>query len=201
MFYWFVKGIFHPFARLYLGLTREGIDHLPRRGPGIVVCNHASYMDPIILGSATPRALRFMVLQWMYDLVLLRWFYWGMGTVPVRAEGQDSRAIRTALRILGSGGLLAIFPEGTRSADGRLVEPRPGAALIATMAGVPVFPAWIDGARRSLPVGGRFPKPARIHVRFGPPLTCPPKGARDRETIAAFSATMHEAIRRLEPAA
>ncbi len=200
MFYWFVKGIFHPFVRLYLGLTREGIDHLPRKGPGIVVCNHASYMDPIILGSAAPRRLRFMVLQWMYDLLLIRWFYWGMGTVPVRSEGQDARAIRSALRVLGSGGLLAIFPEGTRSADGRLIDPRPGAALIATMAGVPVIPAWIDGARQSLPVGGRFPKPARIHVRFGPPLACPLNGARDRETLGAFSAAMHEAIRRLEPA-
>lgn len=200
MFYWFVKGIFHPFVRLYLGLTREGIDHLPRKGPGIVVCNHASYMDPIILGSAAPRRLRFMVLQWMYDLLLIRWFYWGMGTVPVRSEGQDARAIRSALRVLGSGGLLAIFPEGTRSADGRLIDPRPGAALIATMAGVPVIPAWIDGARQSLPVGGRFPKPARIHVRFGPPLACPLNGARDRETLGAFSAAMLEAIRRLEPA-
>jgi 1-acyl-sn-glycerol-3-phosphate acyltransferase len=124
-----------------------------------------------------------------------------MGTIPVRAEGQDSRAIRTALRTLASGGMLAIFPEGTRSPDGRMIDPRPGAALIATMSGAPVIPAFIDGARRSMPVGGRFPKPARIHVRFGPPLTCPPAAGRDRESIAAFSAALHEAIRRLEPAA
>jgi 1-acyl-sn-glycerol-3-phosphate acyltransferase len=63
MFYWFVKGVFYPFVRLYLDLTRDGLEHLPRRGGAIVVSNHVSYMDAILLGSASPRPVHFIVLQ------------------------------------------------------------------------------------------------------------------------------------------
>ncbi len=201
MFYWFVKGIFHPFARLYLGLTRDGLEHLPRRGPAIVICNHASYIDPILLGSASPRPIHFVVLQWMYDLLLLRWFYWGMATIPVRGEGQDSKGVKRALRALTRGRVVGIFPEGTRSADGAVRDTRPGAAMIAALSGAPVVPAYIDGARESLPVGGRFPLPVRVHVRFGPPLRFTRHaGRRDRDSLLDFSRQMLEAIRRLEPA-
>jgi len=197
MFYWFVKGIFFPFAWLYLGLTRDGLEHLPRRGPAIVVSNHASYADAIILGSAAPRPIHFVVLQSMYDLLLIRWFYWGMGTIPVRAEGQDSGSIKRAVRLLSAGGILGVFPEGGRSADGALSQPRLGAAMIAALSGAPVVPVYIDGARDSLPVGGAFPKPARIHVRFGPPLRFDRRRGEGRESLAAFAREMLEAIRRL----
>jgi 1-acyl-sn-glycerol-3-phosphate acyltransferase len=202
LFYWFVKGVFYPFVRLYLGLTRDGLEHLPRRGPAIVISNHASYADPILLGSAAPRPIHFVVLQSMFDLVLLRWFYWGMGTIPVRAEGQDSRGIKQALRLLSSGRLLGIFPEGTRSSDGRLMEPRLGAAMIAALSGAPVVPAFIEGAREVLPVGGRFPAPRPVHVRFGPPLRFDRSAmAADREGLRRFARDMLEAIERLRPAA
>ena len=123
MFYWIVKGIFFPFVHFYLGLTRDGLENLPRRGPAIVVSNHTSYADAIILGSAAPRPIHFIVLQRMFDLLLIRWFYWGMGTIPVRAEGQDSKGIKRALRLLASGRVLGVFPEGSRSPDGHLSEP------------------------------------------------------------------------------
>lgn len=201
MFYWFVKGIFYPFVRLYLGLTRDGLEHLPKRGPAIVICNHTSYVDPILLGSAAPRAIHFVVLQWMYDLVLLRWFYWGMGTIPVRGTGQDSKGVRRALRFLERGRVVGIFPEGSRSADGKLAATRPGAAMIAALSGAPVVPAYIDGARDSMPVGSSYPGPARIHVRFGPALRYLPGERRlGRESLVAFAGRMEEAIRRLEPA-
>lgn len=201
MFYWFVKAIFYPFVTLYLGFTRDGLEHLPRRGPVIVVSNHASYMDAILLGSASPRPIHFIVLQWMYEMLVIRWFYWGMGTIPVRA-GSDARGIRKALRVLSSGDVVGVFPEGTRSADGRLREAQPGAALLAALSGAAVVPAFIDGARDSMPVGTRFPRPARIHVRFGPALRFPEgRGARDREALMEFAQRMEAAIRALEPMA
>jgi 1-acyl-sn-glycerol-3-phosphate acyltransferase len=201
MFYWFIKGLIYPFACLYLGLTREGIEHLPKRGPVIVVSNHVSYIDSILLGSASPRPIHFIVLQWMYDLLFIRWFYWGMGTIPVRLDGQDSRGIKRAVKVLKKGRVLGIFPEGSRSVDGKVQETRPGAALIAALSGAPVVPAFIDGARDSLPVGGRFPRPARTHVRFGPPLRfLQDKRARGRGPLREFSQSVEEAIRRLDPA-
>jgi 1-acyl-sn-glycerol-3-phosphate acyltransferase len=202
MFYWFVKGIFFPFVHFYLGLTRDGLENLPRKGPVIVVSNHTSYADAIILGSASPRPIHFIVLRWMYDLLLIRWFYWGMGTIPVRAEGQDSKGIKRALRLLSTGRVLGVFPEGSRSVDGQLAEPRLGAAMIAAMSGAVVVPVHIDGARESLPVGGVFPKPARIHVRFGPPLRFDRERlGSGREGLSTFASEMLHAIRRLEPAA
>lgn len=201
MFYWFVKGVFYPFVRLYLGLTRDGTEHLPRRGSAIVISNHASYMDAILLGSASPRPIRFIVLRWMYDLVFLRWFYWGMGTIPVRA-GTDARGLKRAVRALREGRIVGVFPEGTRSPDGRVGEARPGAALLAAWTGAPVVPAYIDGARESMPVGGRFPKPARIHVRFGPPIRLDAgRGLRERGGVAEFTRRMETALRALEPGA
>ncbi len=202
MFYWFVKGLCFPFARFYLGLTRDGLEHLPRRGPAIVVSNHASYADAILLGSASPRPIHFLVLQWMYDHLLIRWFYWGMGTIAVSGEGRDSKGIKRALRLLSSGRVLGVFPEGARSADGTVSALRLGAAMIAALSGAPVVPAWIDGARDSLPVGGVFPKPARIHVRFGKPLRFDKgRGGGGREALGTFAQEMLDAIRRLEPAA
>lgn len=201
MFYWFVKGVFFPFVHFYLGLTRDGLEHVPRRGPAIVVSNHASYADAIILGSAAPRPIHFIVLRRMYDLLFIRWFYWGMGTVPVRAEGQDSGGVKSALRLLASGRVLGVFPEGSRSPDGRLTEPRPGTAMIAALSGAPVVPAYIDGARDSLPVGGRFPKPARIHVRFGPAMRFDrARAGTGRDALVAFTRELADAIERLEPA-
>jgi len=198
IFYWFVKGIFYPFVRLYLGLRREGLEHIPRRGPLIIVCNHVSYMDAILLGSAAPRPIQFMVLQWMYDLLFLRWFYWGMGTVPVQSDGKDRKAIKLALQVLDRGRVLGIFPEGTRSPDGRIRETRPGAAMIAAMSGAPVVPAYIDGARESMPVGARFPAPARVRVRFGEPLRyLSQERKRDRGGMREFAQAMEAAIRRL----
>jgi 1-acyl-sn-glycerol-3-phosphate acyltransferase len=201
MFYWFVKGMFFPFSRLYLRLTREGLENLPKSGPAIVVANHASYADPVILGSATPRPVHFIVLQSMFDMLVLRWFYWGMGTIPVRLEGQDSSGIKRAIRLLSHGRVLGIFPEGTRSADGTIGEARPGVAMIAALSHAPVVPAYIDRAHLVLPVGSRFPRPSRVHVRFGPPLRFEGrKGRPGREALIEFSKSMLDAVRRLEPA-
>src|SRR5262249_10114760 len=91
MVYWFLKGICCPFGHFYSRRTRGGLEHLRGRGPVIVVSTHASSADAIILGSASPRPIHFIVLQKMYALLFIRWFYWGMGTIPVRAEGQASK--------------------------------------------------------------------------------------------------------------
>jgi 1-acyl-sn-glycerol-3-phosphate acyltransferase len=162
MFYWFVKGIFHPYVALYLGLTRDGLEHLPRRGPAIVVCNHASYMDAIILGSAAPRPIHFIVLQWMYDLIYIRWFYWGMGAIPVRA-GSDARGLRKAARVLGRGRLVGIFPEGTRLTGGARLYRR-GARL--------------DAGRLDAAAAGTHPRALRPGAAIpGGPWRARPRGA------------------------
>jgi len=111
----------------------------------------------------------------MYDLLLLRWFTGAWGTIPRARRHRRARSAR-AVRALGSGHLVGLFPEGTRSLDGRVGDARPGAALLAALSGGPVVPAFIEGARDSMPIGARFPKPARIRVRFGPAIRFPAGG-------------------------
>lgn len=201
MFYTFVKLFCHPLVRIYLKLRVEGQERIPSEGPALLVANHASFLDPIVLGSACSRRIHFIVLQSMYDLWRLRWFYWGMETIPVRTEEADPRAIRQALTRLRRGETVGIFPEGGRSEDGSLKEPRPGAALLAAASGVPVVPCYIGGARAAWPPGTYFPAPGRVNVRFGAPFNfaAGERGRRDRGEIARFSRRMMEAIAELAP--
>ena len=119
MFYWLIKGIAWPIRILYFRIEVEGVEHLPRRGGAIVISNHSSYLDAGILGSILPRKLHFIVLSSMYARWRLRWFYWGMDTIPVRRDRADPAAIRRALQVVKRGSVLGVFPEGGRSPDGR----------------------------------------------------------------------------------
>lgn len=196
MFYLLIRTIAWPLKALYFRIEAEGLAHFPRRGPAIVVANHASYLDAGVLGSVLPRQVHFMVLQAMYAMWRIRWFYAGMGTIPVQRDRPDPAAIRKALEVLGRGGVLGIFPEGGRSPDGRLRPAMLGAALIAARSAAPVVPAGILGAFEAFPRGRRLPRPRPIRVRFGPPFRYGAEPVRrpPREELEAFSARMMGAI-------
>jgi 1-acyl-sn-glycerol-3-phosphate acyltransferase len=196
MFYAFVRLFFGPLVRIYLRLRTEGAEKVPARGAALIAANHASFLDPIVLGSACPRPIHFIVLQSMYEWWRLRWFYWGMQTIPVRAEEGDPRAVKQALWRLRRGDLVGIYPEGGRSEDGRLHPPKPGAALLAAASGAPVIPARIEGAWDSWRPGTWFPIPGRVRVRFGDPLHFGEgRGMRrDRAELERFSQRVMEAI-------
>ncbi|MCI0566766.1 MAG: 1-acyl-sn-glycerol-3-phosphate acyltransferase [Acidobacteria bacterium] len=200
MFYAFVKLFFAPLVRIYLRLRVRGRERVPAQGPAIVVANHASFLDPIVLGSACPRKIHFIVLQAMYDWWRLRWFYWGMQTIPVRADEGDPRAIRLALWRLKRGHVVGLFPEGARSGDGVMREGKMGVALLAALSGAPVIPCFIQGAFESLPPGVRFPRPARVSVSFGEAVTFQRgEGAkRDRADLERFSSRLLAEIVRLK---
>jgi 1-acyl-sn-glycerol-3-phosphate acyltransferase len=200
VFYAFVKLFFAPLVRIYLRLTVRGAGAIPASGGAIVVANHASFLDPIVLGSACPRQIHFIVLQSMYDWWRLRWFYWGMHTIPVRAGEADPKAIRQALTRLRSGEVVGLFPEGGRSGDGTLQDAKVGAALLAALSGVPVVPCWIQGAHQSLPPGAAFPLPAKVTVTFGTARQFQRSagGKRERADLENFSSALLEAIARLK---
>ncbi|MEE9218249.1 MAG: lysophospholipid acyltransferase family protein [Acidobacteriota bacterium] len=196
MFYWFIKGMFWPLGQIYFRMRRRGLEHLPARGPVILVANHSSYLDPPALGSASPRKVHFLINRSVYRLARFRWFYIGMEAIPVSAERQDALSLRQAMRVLSRGEVVGVFPEGGRNLDGRVGTPRLGAALLAARSGAPVVPAGIRGAYQALPPTSMFPKPHRIEVVFGAPLRWE-EGHAERQKLEEFSRRMMGAVSNL----
>lgn len=148
---------------------------LPKDGPLIVVANHMSNADPpLVAGWLTPRLGRQMHILAKEALfvgpigAILR----RLGATPVRTGGSDIEAYRVALAILDRGEILCIFPEGTRSPDGVIAEPKPGVAMLATRSGVPILPVGVSGSDLFLGRGRRFPRiGTRVTLRVGRPFT------------------------------
>lgn len=166
--YWLVRGIAEPFLRLWYGVRIAGAEHIPREGAAVVAPNHKSFWDSFFVALATRRHVRFMgkaeLFQGPWGRLLVR-----LGAFPVRRGESDADALATAREILRQGGLLALFPEGTRVRDSEsLGSPRRGAGRLAIEAGAPIVPAAITGTERLFI--GPLPRPGRVRVSFGEPI-------------------------------
>ncbi|MFQ5896721.1 MAG: lysophospholipid acyltransferase family protein [Candidatus Methylomirabilia bacterium] len=171
MLYQVVNGLSRGLLRRLFGLESRGVEHIPSSGPLLIAANHSSFLDPPIVSGASPRQLHFLAKAELFRIPLLGGLIHGLNARPVRRDGSDPVALRTALRILGDRGALLIFPEGTRGEEGVLREARPGAGMLAMLSGAPVVPALITGSGQALPRGRWLPRPAKIRVSFGPPLS------------------------------
>ena len=188
-------------CRLLFRLEVRGAKHVPAAGPAMIVANHSSTLDPAVLAVGAPRPLHFMAKAELFAIPLFGWFIRAVNARPVRREGGDPRALREALRILESGHALLVFPEGTRGPEGVLREGRAGAGMLALLSGAPVVPAYIEGTGRALPRGRRLPRPVKMRVTFGPPLSFRETGDGHRkERYLDASGEMMAAIARLKQA-
>src|SRR5215472_362013 len=156
--------------RLWLGLRVTGLEHVPATGPALLVSNHQSILDPPLIGGATPRQIFFLAKAELFQIPLFGRLIRALHARPVRREGSDPSALKTAARLLEEGKALLVFPEGTRSIDGRLGEAKPGIGMLAVVSGAPVIPAYISGTLESLPKGAIRPRRSQVSVRFGPAL-------------------------------
>ena len=170
MFYYLIKGIFIPILKVYFRLKTRGRRHVPPAGPCIVAANHGSFVDPFVLGASFPRKVHFLVVKEQYNRWFARWFCDGMEAIPVSRDGLDRKAIRKALDILGRGGVVGIYPEGTRSPDGEIKEFKSGVGLLARKTGAAIVPAGIAGSFEAFPPHAFFPRPASVEVRYGAAL-------------------------------
>ncbi|MFI6032205.1 lysophospholipid acyltransferase family protein [Amycolatopsis magusensis] len=170
----------------------HGQEHLPRTGPVILASNHLSFIDSVVLQLVTRRQVRFLAKAEYFQGTglkgrLVRWFFTATGAVPVErgAHRAAQDALETALGVLAKGQVFGIYPEGTRSLDGRLYRGRTGVAWLALTAGVPVVPVALTGTDRLQPVGRRLPRWHRITVTFGPPIrgTGQPKSGPARRVV------------------
>lgn len=178
MLYWVLKWIvLGPWLRLIFRPVVEGLSHVPRRGPAILAGNHLSFCDSIFLPLVVARRVTFVAKQEYFTGRgikgrLIRLFFVSTGTIPVdRSGGQAARAaIDTGLRVLRSGGLFGIYPEGTRSPDGRLYRGKTGVARLALEAGVPVISVAMLNTDEIQPIGKIIPRIRRVRMRIGAPL-------------------------------
>jgi 1-acyl-sn-glycerol-3-phosphate acyltransferase len=195
------KRLLFAFFRLWFRLRIEGREHEPAHGAVLVVCNHASAIDPPIAGTAVRRLARYMAKDELFKIPVLGSWLTSIGAFPVRRGEADRQSIRTSMEILNGGGLLIMFPEGTRSIDGRLRAAEPGAAMIALRVGVTVLPMAVIGSHAAMPKGARFPLRRPVVVRLGAPFAVRKvEGRLDRTALDACSRTMIDAIAALLPA-
>ena len=167
-----LKRVLPPLLRHLFAFRVSGLEHLPGRGPYIVAANHANYLDGVVLATALPRKIRFLVMPRVYRATPLHpYFHDHVGSIPVSLARPDPGAIRRALRVLEEGGVVGIFPEGPFSRHGRLGRGQPGVAMVALRSGVPVVPAAISGTFDALAARRFFvPRRVPISVRFGKPI-------------------------------
>lgn len=203
---------FHPGAAIIGFLARilfrtrvEGVEHVPRTGPFIMVANHCSNLDPPIIGWATGhrigRIIHFMAKAEMQRWPVAGWLASKSAVIFVRRGEADRHAQRAALDALADGRPIALFPEGTRSRDGRLKVGRGGAAFLATRSGAPILPVGIAGTHRIFPGRARVPRLVRVSVRIGEPFSLPAQasGRLEREELATGTETIMRAIEALLP--
>jgi len=178
VFYWVVKAIIGPFLRVVFRPWAEGTDNVPKEGPAILASNHLSFSDHFFAPLPLPRKVVFLAKSEYFTRrgikgLLSKAFFSGMGQIPVDRSGGEAseRALRTGLRVLASGELLGIYPEGTRTPDGRLFRGKTGVARLALEARVPVIPTAMVGGFEFQPPGKLAPRLAiRPGVRFGKSL-------------------------------
>ena len=166
--YALVRAVVIPFTRVWFRLRVSGAEHIPAEGPAIVVPNHKSFWDAFFIAAATRRHVRFMGKRELFEgpwgRLLVR-----LGAFPVRRGESDAEALETAREVLRQGGLLALFPEGTRiRVPDELGEPRRGAARLALETGAPLVPAAITGSDHLFL--GPVAKPKRVQLAFSEPI-------------------------------
>ncbi|HQH06608.1 MAG TPA: lysophospholipid acyltransferase family protein [Phycicoccus sp.] len=177
-FYHLARGAIVPLTKVLWRPTITGIDHIPRSGGVILASNHLSFIDSFAIPIASPRPVSFLAKAdyWTGTGVggsIRRGFFTASEAIPV--DRHSSRAAQEsldlALDVLRAGRAFGIYPEGTRSRDGRLYRGRTGVAFLALTAGVPVVPVGLVGTDRVQPVGAKIPTLAKVRVAFGTPIT------------------------------
>ncbi len=180
-----------------------GHHRVVRRGSCVVASNHGSFLDPWIVGMSIPRASYYLARETLFRIPLFGRLIYSVNARPIPREGgaASRRAIRISRQIVDEGGLLLMFPEGTRSEDGRLAAVKRGVELIAGPSAAPVVPAYIDGSFESWPRHRRLPRWHPVRVFFGDPIEPEERRTqvtRSKPSCADLTGRLSAAFRSLE---
>ena len=171
--YWVVKFVLSPILRFLFKVRVEGLENVPKRGRAILASNHISFSDSIFLPLVLRRRVTFVAKAEYFDDPKTAWFFRAVGQIPIKREGGSAsqRALDSAREVLEGDGLFGIYPEGTRSPDGRLYKGHTGVARLALQTGAPVLAVAMIGTREAQPIGQAVPRFFMpITIRISKPL-------------------------------
>jgi len=195
-----LRAVFRPAFTLAFRLRTQGREHVPRKGAAIIAANHASFLDPILIGMCSRRPVRFLVAREFYLdprlSALLRW----LGAIPVGGDAGMIRSFRHIADVIRGGGILGIFPEGGITRDGVLKPFRAGAAVIALRMGVPVVPIHVGGTFDALPRDARWPRFVPVTLRIGEAIRVAARRNPSSDEIAALTESIRNAVAALAAA-
>jgi len=167
-----IRNLIYLMSKLVLRLEIHGAENIPSQGSCILASNHASFLDPPLIGCAAMhvgRAVRFMARDTLYKSIggiILRKVH----TIPLSRDKGDVGALRTALKAIKGGNLVALFPEGTRTEDGKMHDPKGGVAFLMAKSDVPVLPIYIEGTYHAFPKGAKYVHPGKVRLFVGKPI-------------------------------
>ncbi len=147
------------------------LENLPKEGGGLVVVNHQSYLDPLLVGLPLKRPVSFLARDSLFKVPVIGWILRNTYVMPINRESANTASIRGCLKRMEEGYLVGIFPEGTRSLDGMIGELKPGFLSLIRRSNLPVYPVGIAGAYEAFPKGAWFIRPRPIRVVYGEPIT------------------------------
>jgi 1-acyl-sn-glycerol-3-phosphate acyltransferase len=203
LFYSFVKTAFKLFFTRYNRLEIRGLDNIPGGVAMIVASNHSSYIDPPLIGGVFPGRLRYLAKEELFGVPVLGFFIKVLGAVPVKREDiQKAGAVmKSLIGLLGNGESVLLFPEGSRSPDGRVGRLEGGVAFLSVKTGVPVLPVYIGGSFKAWPRGRAFPRPSKLRLEISPLIYPNPEVANERERRDVVRRSLETALLSMEATA
>ena len=188
MFYWLLKTVLTPVLRFFYRVRVEGLGHVPETGPAILASNHLSFSDSIFLPLVLRRRITFGAKAEYFENPRTAWIFRALGQIPVNREGGvgAQRALDSAKEVLDAGGLFGIYPEGSRSRDGRLHRGRTGVARLAMECRVPVLAVGMIGTAELQPVGRTLPRVFKpVEIKISQPVALDDRSLDKRSSAAA----------------
>jgi 1-acyl-sn-glycerol-3-phosphate acyltransferase len=184
---------------LLFRLKVKGVENIPKDGGAIICANHSSYLDPIILGIAIPRKVHHMAKDELFKNPFFARIITFFNAFPVKRGFFPSKAFKTVVDLLKDGELVIIYPEGTRSRNGKIQRAKLGIGVIVSLVGdIPIIPTRIIGTHRALPTGAFMIRLKRCEVRFGKPLRFnPSKASSTKEYYKVIAETIMDRIKGL----
>lgn len=195
MIHRFLRFLAFLWLRILYRLEGVGVENVPATGGCLIASNHSSYIDPMALGCVVPRLFTFIARGSLKSHWLYRWLTAKLDIVSIERESSDRGQLREVLNALKAGKACVVFPEGTRSSDGKLQPFKGGVILMARLSGVPIVPAWIEGSFEVWPRNARLPRfSGRVRTIYGKPIQLADERDRDRALER-----LRQAIAELDP--